>query len=184
MWISKNNSIVYKSFIFLRKNSQELEFWPVYYYFGGPLMYCQKDCYNLDCPHLGSCFIEVPRTYVLLTWLWVSTQACVGLIILCPWGLAHSRCTGDAYWKTGGSRRRMEYESRKMGPAAASATPLRTGWSSRIDPKVCDPNSAMGSKSKVKDFECILFHFTAVLYNILLILVNPKHFLISHYTSK
>ena len=38
----------------------------------------------------------------------------------------------------------------------------------------CDPNSAMGSKSEVKDVEPILFHFTYLLCNMLLILVNPK----------
>lgn len=32
----------------------------------------------------------------------------------------------------------------------------------------------MGSKSEVKGFEYILFHFTSVLYNILLVLGNPK----------
>lgn len=37
-----------------------------------------------------------------------------------------------------------------------------------------DPNSAMGGKSKVKDVEPILFHFTYLLCNMLLILVNPK----------
>lgn len=40
--------------------------------------------------------------------------------------------------------------------------------------KFCDPNSAVGSRSEVKDFNYILFHFTSVLYNILFVLGNPK----------
>ena len=38
----------------------------------------------------------------------------------------------------------------------------------------CDPDSAMGSKSEGKDVEAILFRFTHLLCNMLLILVNPK----------
>lgn len=45
----------------------------------------------------------------------------------------------------------------------------------------CDPNSAMGSKSEVKDVEAILFHFTYLLCNMLLILGKSQTMvLISH----
>lgn len=47
-------------------------------------------------------------------------------------------------------------------------------WKYRPDSKFCDPNSAVGSESEVKDFKYILFHFTSVLYKILFVLGNPK----------
>lgn len=77
--------------------------------------------------------------------------------------------TGEIAWTHhSASRPEGPKEERRLGEELGDHLERWT-WA-----QSCDPNSAMGSKSEVKDVEAILFHFTYLLCNMLLILVNPK----------